>query len=62
MCEHPTSARRDIRAKQIEHPRAPPPMSEAELQFPRGRWVVLLVLCSGALIFGLYEMTKALNN
>ena len=37
-------------------------MSEEAMQWPRGRWVIILVLCSGALVFGLYEMTKALNN
>ena len=35
---------------------------EISMNWPRTRWVIIAVLLSLAAVFGLYEMTKALNN
>jgi hypothetical protein len=32
------------------------------MNWPRTRWVIIAVLISLAAVFGLYEMTKAINN
>lgn len=32
------------------------------MNWPRMRWVIIAVLISLAAVFGLYEMTKAINN
>ena len=42
--------------------RRSPPAMDTGMNWPRTRWVLISIILSLAAVFGLYEMTKALNN